>query len=212
MRPQASPASTTLQLQATSGSVSRFQRRTRKLKAYTTLEELCNLEFKNCLQLLSPRLKVVVANMKQLSTIISWLAFAAATPSPRCLQNNQANGASFFSIEQRVNKVPSTKLRRIGEFYYVDFVIGNPPQPVSLTLDTGSSDIWVPAPQVCKNCTYETCKSALSHSINPRLTTPKITSPLLVQVSLSNLRTNSGMITYHQKQLWSQGFTLRMIS
>ena len=47
--------------------------------------------------------------------------------------------------------------------YVATVKVGTPPQTLTMQLDTGSSDTWVPAPNasVCKNggCSYGTCKS-----------------------------------------------------
>ncbi|KGO61442.1 Peptidase A1 [Penicillium expansum] len=54
-------------------------------------------------------------------------------------------------LVKRDSKVASTALYNVQNFYYmVNITIGTPAQKVSLSLDTGSSDIWVNVP----NSTY----------------------------------------------------------
>lgn len=59
---------------------------------------------------------------------------------------------------------PSSMLRRSEWYYYVDLEIGYPRQNVSLLLDTGSSDIWISAPELCHNCTFNTYNVSASES------------------------------------------------
>ncbi|KAJ5194688.1 uncharacterized protein N7498_008126 [Penicillium cinerascens] len=55
------------------------------------------------------------------------------------------------ALQKRSSKVASTALYNVQNLYYmVNITIGTPPQNLSLSLDTGSSDIWVNVP----NSTY----------------------------------------------------------
>lgn len=57
------------------------------------------------------------------------------------------------SISRRETHVGSLLNNITGGAYYIDALIGNPGQPVSMILDTGSSDAWVvsPAADLCKS-------------------------------------------------------------
>ncbi len=53
--------------------------------------------------------------------------------------------------------LPTAPLTRHGDDqYYIDIKIGYPPVPVSISVDTGSSDTWVNA--ACQNCSFKPCK------------------------------------------------------
>ncbi|KAJ6021377.1 hypothetical protein N7540_006881 [Penicillium herquei] len=55
------------------------------------------------------------------------------------------------ALQKRSSKTASTSLYNVGNMYYmVNITLGTPPQNLSLSLDTGSSDIWVNVP----NSTY----------------------------------------------------------
>lgn len=97
--------------------------------------------------------------------LLSQLALAQQTPS----------GVVQWNIQKRpVSTVPNRLLRRAGSTYdvilrnerlqggyYTDCEMGTPGQKVTLQLDTGSSDIWVPdsATSVCENngCQFGSC-------------------------------------------------------
>lgn len=50
--------------------------------------------------------------------------------------------------------------------YLVDLEIGNPAQPITLSIDTGSSDIWVWGPGSCENCNGGVCEYRGAHCIH----------------------------------------------
>ncbi|KAJ5951249.1 Peptidase A1 [Penicillium vulpinum] len=58
-----------------------------------------------------------------------------------------AQGERSHALVKRDSKVASTALYNVLNFYYmVNITIGTPAQNLSLSLDTGSSDIWVNVP------------------------------------------------------------------
>jgi hypothetical protein len=102
--------------------------------------------------------------MKQLLLLSYFLilvaALPSATPKPGC--ETKSPGFPPWSGG------PSSILKRGVRdpwHYYVDFEIGYPPQNVSLVLDTGSSDIWISGPEVCHNCTFETCRKPTQSAV-----------------------------------------------
>ncbi|KAM7193896.1 Aspartic peptidase domain containing protein [Rhypophila sp. PSN 637] len=90
---------------------------------------------------------------------------------------NAANGVVQWDIQK---KPPPPEAKRLGKRastyeeavsneemkggYFASCTLGTPPQDLTLQLDTGSSDIWVPesTAQVCRKsggCTFGSCKS-----------------------------------------------------
>jgi hypothetical protein len=55
-------------------------------------------------------------------------------------------------------------LMNTGLQYLVDLEIGTPAQKITLSLDTGSSNIWVFGPGSCENCAGGVCKSFPSNT------------------------------------------------
>jgi hypothetical protein len=80
---------------------------------------------------------------------VSNLARRASNTDPATLQNNATLGAYLTTVQ-----------------------VGNPAQQLTLQVDTGSSDTWVPSvnAQICQegNCTYGSCM--IANPLPPNLT------------------------------------------
>ncbi|KAJ5117169.1 Peptidase A1 [Penicillium atrosanguineum] len=95
-------------------------------------------------------------------TSILPLAALAALPCANAITLHKRDDPAVFglpivrsersqALQKRSSKVASTDLYNVQNMYYmVNITIGTPAQNVSLSLDTGSSDIWVNVP----NSTY----------------------------------------------------------
>ncbi|OQE03189.1 hypothetical protein PENSOL_c001G11163 [Penicillium solitum] len=93
---------------------------------------------------------------------ISILSIALALPCANAITLHKRDDPAVFSLpiarsdrpellQKRSSKVASTALYNVQNMYYmVNITVGTPPQNLSLSLDTGSSDIWVNIP----NSTY----------------------------------------------------------
>jgi hypothetical protein len=106
--------------------------------------------------------------MKQLLLLSCFLVFVTALALVRpdrdrgFATGNTLNTGYPRARGQSNDNLPSSPLGRLGASYYVNLTIGYPPQPVSLLLDTGSSDTWATSPIACKRfcetCPFPTCE------------------------------------------------------
>jgi hypothetical protein len=86
------------------------------------------------------------------------------------------HGPSLRRRAATINGVLSNQQVEGG--YFISVQIGTPPQNITLQLDTGSSDVWVPASTsaICTEvsqrnpgCTFGSCKQILSSPHSPFL-------------------------------------------
>ena len=114
----------------------------------------------------SPRLKMQGSS---LLTALLWLAHSGlAWPLSTSTNEIQSNGIRL-PLRRSANPLRSHRRRQLSvdlenneTGYLVDLEVGTPGQSVTLSIDTGSSDIWVFAPEGCDNCNGGTCKSSPS--------------------------------------------------
>lgn len=70
-----------------------------------------------------------------------------ATVERRLVRRQDPSDGSFVGeLVQNTNKLE----------YLINITLGTPPQPLAVTLDTGSSDLWVPA-KTNENCLKKEC-------------------------------------------------------
>ena len=78
-------------------------------------------------------------------------------------------------LRRRITSITDTRSRRrdlpvsLGNTklsYLVDLELGTPSQSVTLTIDTGSSEVWAFAPEGCDNCEGGSCKLSRLLSLN----------------------------------------------
>jgi hypothetical protein len=69
-----------------------------------------------------------------------------ATVERRLVRRQDPSGDSFVGELVQNNKLE----------YLINITLGTPPQPLAVTLDTGSSDLWVPA-KTNENCVKKEC-------------------------------------------------------
>lgn len=114
--------------------------------------------------------------------IVAVVLLEPATGHPSLIRNAPSPFLSFqfgkkaldpaARLGRRSFSSPLTENFNDGE-YYIDVQVGTPPQPLSLVLDTGSSDIWAYAPEAassCSGCTTTYCQSSHNVSRAPLLT------------------------------------------
>lgn len=83
------------------------------------------------------------------------------------IQKNTANEAAQLKargLGLRRRATSGTVQANLGNaeqagLYYANVTVGTPPQDLSLQIDTGSSDVWVPSAQssYCQNTAQEGC-------------------------------------------------------
>lgn len=98
--------------------------------------------------------------MKTLWIILTFRVCAHAFLVPSTSSNRldgHANLPSRRSLPQSLPSNLSIPLIREVSQYYLNFHVGYPPQNMTVSLDTGSSDTWVRDPIVCPNCSW-TCE------------------------------------------------------
>jgi len=90
-----------------------------------------------------------------LLTLLTAEALASPRVVPMKLQSRQKTSPSSM---QKRSFTASLQNYLPGLEYFVAVTVGTPPQDLELIVDTGSSDIWMFAPDVCKTTkTYGPC-------------------------------------------------------
>ncbi|EXJ72475.1 uncharacterized protein A1O5_04980 [Cladophialophora psammophila CBS 110553] len=101
----------------------------------------------------------------------------------------------------------SSPLTPLSSSYYIDVTIGTPPQPLSLVLDTGSSDVWAYSPAAassCPGCTESYYDPAQSSTAKER--------PDIGVFNISYGTPNSGVLgTYYSDTLSTSGVSANII-
>lgn len=91
------------------------------------------------------------------------------------VKNRKVEAEQLSQLSKRSRqKVVSEELgnARTQGLYYANITIGSPPQQLSLQIDTGSSDVWVPASgsrycQSVRGCPGGSCKHFSCLHIHP---------------------------------------------
>lgn len=94
-------------------------------------------------------------------SLTALLQLGDATPMPEKTQKGTlslpvAHKNVAAAAQRRQVSVP---LQNSLRSYQVQLELGTPPQPVTVSLDTGSSDLWVYGPGSCSTCEGGICMS-----------------------------------------------------
>ncbi|KAI8816701.1 aspartic peptidase domain-containing protein [Fimicolochytrium jonesii] len=69
------------------------------------------------------------------------------------LRRRAMGGGKHGGLKRRAGTVAAATVRNnYDTMYYVTLFLGNPPQPFSVVIDTGSADLWVPGLQCTTQC------------------------------------------------------------
>ena len=86
---------------------------------------------------------------------------SSTTPRVVPLDFRRHNNAKRISSRDKTSWMKrqmdiSEDLTNLGNAYWVNLTLGSPPQPISLTIDTGSSDMWTNTPNstLCSQSSY----------------------------------------------------------
>ena len=120
-----------------------------------------------------------------LPIVLLWLAHSCAALPLLSVPKDVHSNVVRLPLRRSINPIDNHRRRQLPVTlennevsYLVDLEVGTPPQSVTLSIDTGSSDIWVFAPEGCNDCNGGVCKSSIHRFLHylPEIDDPTASS------------------------------------